>query len=368
MAQQPSPPFRIAVLSIELSTVDGKTRLLPAGDFRARDGRPFTCDAWHLDEERGRALVAALSQRQTRMVIDYGHQTLLAAQNGKPAPASGWIDPASFEWREDGLYGQIKWTAAAAAAIKAEEYLYLSPVFPYDEQGNVLSLEHIALTNTPALDDQPELVAALSTLVAASTTTAEEQPSMDELLERVIWFLNLPVTTTREEAIAELNKLIDQLTGGQGLAAASINLPKLLADKDAQIAALSSKTAALSTQATPDPSQWVPVSTMKALQDQVAALSTQVHGRKVDELVVAALSDGRLLVAQEAWARDLGASDIDKLRGYLDTAQPIAALSATQTGGKQPAADHPSGLDDATLAVCALMGNDPAAVKKQLEG
>lgn len=191
---------------------------------------------------------------------------------------------------------------------------------------------------------------------------------MDDLLEQLCWLLNLPVGSTADDVKAHLQKLISQLSGGQGLAAASINLPQLLADKDSQIAALSSKTAALSTSVTPDPAQWVPVSTMQALQGQVAALSAQVHGREVNDLIVAALSDGRLLPAQETWARDLGTASLDKLRGYLDTAQPIAALSATQTGGQQPAAAHPSGLDEATLAICSLMGNDPAAVKKQLEG
>ncbi|WP_370625314.1 phage protease [Chromohalobacter israelensis] len=35
--------------------------------------------------------------------------------NGQPAPASGWVDPHSLEWRDDGLYGRIDWAKAAKA-------------------------------------------------------------------------------------------------------------------------------------------------------------------------------------------------------------------------------------------------------------
>ena len=347
MAQK-KPTLYIGALSIELTPGQEKTRLLPAGDFQALDGRPFECDAWHLNGTNAQQIIAELSQRQTKIVADYEHQTLRAATNGKPAPASGWIIPASLEWRDDGLYGRIDWTEAALAAIAAGEYLYLSPVFPYDKNGNVRGLHSVALTNTPALDNQPELVAALSSLVAASTTT-EEQSSMDELLERVIWMLNLPVTTTKEEAVAELNKLIGQLTDGQGLAAASINLPKLLADKDARIATLSANPA------TPDPTKFVPIETVQGMQQQIADLSTRITGNEINDLVTAALSDGRLLPVQESWARSM---DVDGLRGFLATAPVIAALSATQTGGNPPAGGEPQ-LSTEELAVCTALGQTP---------
>lgn len=351
----------IAVLTVELTQGQQAIKLLPAGDFRARDGRPAECAAWHLDAVLAATLITEANQRETRYVIDYEHQTLRSVENGKPAPAAAWF--RTLEWRDDGLYAvDVEWTAAAAAMIANKEYLYLSPVFTYDKQGRVTGLLHVALTNNPALDELPELsVAALSRLVPLSSTpsSTEKDSAMDELIEQLRWLLNLPVGASADDIKAQLQKLIDQLSGGQGTAAASINLPQLLTNQQASIAALSANQA--------DPARFVSVDTMRALQDQVAALTAKLQGGEVEQLVTAALSDGRLLAAQESWARDLGKSNLGALQGYLSTAPKIAALSGTQTQGNPPPTDPQTGLDADTLAVCSMFGNDPAAVAAALK-
>jgi len=136
-------------------------RVIPAGAFRAYDGRPAEVVAWNLDADGARKIMADLATRQAPYVIDYEHQTLNKAQNGQPAPAAGWFD--SVEWREgDGLYMKgIKWTAKASAMIEAREYRYLSPVMKYSEKnGNVVGLHSVALTNDPALVGLSDLAAA----------------------------------------------------------------------------------------------------------------------------------------------------------------------------------------------------------------
>lgn len=353
----PKPIPQLAALSVELSSGNETVKILPAGLFRGRDGRPAGCAGWVLDQTNAAALVAAASRRQTRYAFDYEHQTLHAVQNGRPAPAAGWF--SQLEWREgDGLYAlDVKWTAAAAAMIAAEEYLYISPMFLYAPDGRVTELINVALTNNPALDVLPELsLAALSSLsVFNSPTPSTQETHMDELLEQLRWLLNLPVGATADDVKAQLQKLISQLSGGEGMAAASVDLPALLARQQDRIAALSASQ--------PDPSRFVPVDTMRALQEQVATLTAQVSGRNVDELVVAALSDGRLLPAQETWARELGQNSLTALKGYLDTAPKIAALSATQTQGNPPpdAAPSAGGLSQDALAICSVFGHDPAA-------
>ncbi|WP_293766599.1 phage protease [uncultured Aquitalea sp.] len=356
----------IAALTVDLSqlgTADGEAprviKLLPAGTFRARDGRPAECPAWQLDEVLAAILIAEANQRETRYVIDYEHQTLRSETNGKPAPASGWF--GALEWREDGLYAtDVEWTATAAAMIVAKEYLYLSPVFTYDKHGRVTGLLHVALTNNPALDQLPELqVAALSRLVSLTQSVIQEESAMDELIEQLRWLLNLPVGATADDIKAQLQKLVDQLSNGQGTAAASVDLVNLVNTLQQRIAVLSANQV--------DPARFAPVDTMRDLQGQVAALTAQLSGREVDELVVAALSDGRLLAAQEGWARDLGKSNLAQLKGYLDTAPKIAALSGTQTRGNPPVDEPAPGLDADTLAICSMFGNDPAAVASALK-
>ncbi|WP_189460731.1 phage protease [Jeongeupia chitinilytica] len=348
------PAPLIAALTVEISQGQKAIKLLPAGDFRARDGRPVDCAAWHLDEVLAVALIAEANQRETRYVIDYEHQTLRSVENGKPAPAAGWF--RTLEWRQDGLYAtDVDWTATAAAMIEAREYLYLSPVFSYDKQGRVTGLLHVALTNNPALDELPELqVAALSRLVALSLSPHHEDHAMEDLLQQLIWLLNLPVGATADDIETQLKKLIDQVSGGKGMTAANVDLLQLLAGKDGQIAALSASQYS--------PATHVPLAAYTELQGRVVALTAQNSAGELDKLVVAALSDGRLMPSMESWARDLGTSNLAALSDYLAKAPKIAALTTTQTQGQPPAATAPAALAGDALAICAAFGNDPAAI------
>ena len=184
------------------------------------------------------------------------------------------------------------------------------------------------------------------------------------LLEQLRWMLNLAVTATEEEVIAELQKAIDQIKTMAGDAAAStgfsiLSLIKTQADQIATLTASASN---------PDPAKFVAVATMQALQTEVAALRAQINEREVNEVVTAALSAGKILPPQEAWARNLGKQNIASLKEYIAGAQPVAALTSTQTGGNPPpgtASEHQ--LDENQLAVCTAMGVAPADFAKTLQ-
>lgn len=353
------PAKRVAALSVELPAQSGEFQLFPAGEFRARDSRPKDVRCWVMDDAAAAALIADAAARQTPLSIDYDHASLTAAKTGAIAPASGWF--SKLEWRPgDGLYAiGVDWTERAATMIAAREYRFISPVFAYDKDGRPTCLISAALTNNPALDGMDDVrLAALSVLAGASSSIQEN--SMEELLEQLRWLLNLPVGATAEDVKAQLQKLIGQLSEGKGVAAAAVDLPALLAERDSRIAALSA------TQM--DPARFVPIETMKAMQTQIAELSSRLSGNEINDLVVAALSDGRLLPAQEAWARSLGASDVVKLREYLVAAPRIAALSSSQTGGRVPSGvKGPDVLDDDTARITAMFENDVADVKKLME-
>jgi phage I-like protein len=143
-----------------LNTPGHDFRLLPAGLFSATDGRPQGLPGWRMSRAGALEIIKLAAARVTDFVIDYEHQSLNTASNGKPNPAAGWFK--RLEWREgDGLYvTDARWTARAAAMIKAKEYRFISPVFEYDNTGNVLGIVSAALTNIPALDGLTELAAA----------------------------------------------------------------------------------------------------------------------------------------------------------------------------------------------------------------
>lgn len=348
----------VAVLTFQVKA-GAEFRILPAGEFRARDGRPKNASCWRTDAAIAARLSAQVEDTGIDIVIDYEHQTLLSAENGKEAPAAGWYH--ELEWREgDGIYiVNAKWTKRASGYIENDEYRYVSPVFEYDKTGAVVRLLHVALTNNPALDDQPGVAEAVAAKYLVSLTSNNSQEAhMDELLERCRWLLNLPITATAEDISAELQKLIDQIKGADttAAAAASYDLRKFLADTHTEVAAL--KVAA------PDPTKFVSVAMLATTQgellaanNQLAALRAEGAARELDEVMTAALAAGKLLPAQEAGMREWGKKDIAALKGFIEGA-PVVAPVQMQNGGKPPVGDGTQ-LTDSQMAVCKQMSISP---------
>lgn len=299
----------------------GRIQLFPMGEFSARDGRPGTLKgvnvkAWTITPIIAAAVIARWQARETPLVVDYEHQTINAAENGKPAPAAGWIE--SLEAGTDGLYATVKWTDAARAFIQADEYRYISPVFSFDpETGAVLELKSAALTNYPALDGMD-----------AVTARAEDDPPMKkETLEALRLFFGLAADADEDAALAALK------AQGQPLAA------MLTAAKETA----------------PDPAQYVPAAMLAAAQEKNAALAAKVKELEGNGALAAltaeidaALADGRLPKSCEAWAKATAKTHPDAVKSYIaSSVLPIAALTSTQTGGTPPAGTpHVAALTD----------------------
>jgi phage I-like protein len=367
-ATSPTPvkPFGIAACSLVV-TPGNELQLLPAGAFTGRDGRPFDAPGWMIDGQLAQQLITAAEARGNPYLIDYDHQTLLAKDNGQPAPAAGWFK--KLEWREGvGLFAvDVEWTDRAAGMIAAKEYRFVSPVIGYDKTtGAVTSIYMAAIVNNPAIDGMSEVLLAAAALhfSLSQPTPLSEEVSMniEELLEQLRWMLNLPVGSPPEDIKAHLQKLIDQIKADEptAVAAASFDLVGYLARQREQVASLSA--------ATPDPAKFVPIATMTALQGQIAALSTQLNDDRVDKAINDALDAKKLLPAQEDWAREFGKKDFAALSAYLDSAPPIGILAGMQSGK----VDLPAGGGTAALSanqkdLCRMMGVPEEEFAKTLQ-
>lgn len=328
-------PTAVALAALALDLNAGvELQLTPAGPFKARDGRPTEPrdGAWKIDAAIAQRVIAAIAARKTPTVIDYEHQTLLAEANGQPAPAAGWFTQAA--WREgQGLFAtDVQWTERAKQMIAAGEYRYFSPVIAYDARtGEVTDILMGAITNMPGIDGMQDVMLR----AAARFNLSQQENIMSELLKQLLTALSLPETTTEADAIAACAAL------------------KAKADKagelETQVAALKAHT--------PDPAKYAPISAMQELQTKVATLSAQITKRDLDELIEAALRDGKLLPAQENWARELGATNIAALKSYVETAQALPALRGTQSGGKGPGV---AAAGDVVAAAKAKFESDPA--------
>lgn len=314
-----------------------RIKLLPAGAFTAHDGRPasledVSCTAWVLTDALGAAIVQAAQQRKRKWVIDYEHATMRAKETAQPAPAAGWFTQLEY-LPGDGLYAvDVRWTDRAAAMLAAGEYLYISPVFPFNKHtGLVAGLHSVALTNDPGLDMLPalaQLTAGGGLLLDDSFPPNHQQETsqMDKLA--VLAALGLPASTTDDTALTALSALRGQLTA-----------------KDQEIVALKANQF--------DPAKHIPLSEHQKVADQLAALTAESEKARHAQLMTAALADARILPANEAYWRG---QPLAALQAFLKDAKPLAALGTLQTGGKPPADTEVAKLTADESTACKLLG------------
>ncbi len=349
----------VAACSFSLSapTADNVITLqvTPAGNFKPRDGRQMKVPAWRIDAAIASSVIARFQAKKTPPVLDYEHQTLWKEENGQPAPAAGFF--RSLEWRDgEGLFAQVELTARAAQYLADGEYRYFSPVFIFDPvTGDVLDLQMGALTNNPAIDGMHALGERAAATFGLQLENPEDTP-VNPLLKAVLAALGLAETTTEEQAIAAL-------TAHQSDQDA---LRKLLGVKEGEnVVAVCTGLKARAGSA-PNPAEYVPVTVVEELRGEIAALTGRLKVRDdkdVDVLIAGALADGRLLKAQENWARDLARADVAHLTAYLSTAKPLTALRGSQTRGEPPVVDESTGLTADELAICSSMGITHEAFK-----
>ncbi|MEF9957872.1 MAG: phage protease [Acinetobacter sp.] len=115
---------------------------------------------------------------------------------------------------------------------------------------------------------------------------------------------------------------------------------------------------AANSQQQPDPSKFVPVIVVTELQTKIAKLEGAAQTNDIETLIIAACGDGRLLGdGMKAWATNLGETNPQALKEFLDTAPKIPALSGKQT--ETIAANHQQQQQQHTpeaLHVANLMG------------
>lgn len=144
------------------------------------------------------------------------------------------------------------------------------------------------------------------------------------------------------------------------------------ADEDAVFAALKAQgdgqtlTAMLTAakEATPDPAKFVPAELFTAEQAKAATFAAKVKELEGSGTIAAltaeidaAIADGRLSKACEAWAKATAKTHPDAVKSYIaSSVPPIAALTSTQTGGTPPTGTpHTAALTDEERYACTQL-------------
>ncbi|WP_089415345.1 phage protease [Vitreoscilla filiformis] len=359
-----------STLALSGSADTSQVQVLPFGEFAARDGRPGPGKTWKLTDAQGRALAAKLNATaaKTPLVIDYEHQTLQAEENGKPAPAAGWMK--AFAWRDrQGLWATTDWTEAAKGYIAAREYLYISPVLRYDPAtGDVVGLEMAALTNYPALLGMAAVEARLRAQLHP------QEPTDMDLLKLLQALFNLPQATA-EQMHSHITTLKAKAEQDAATATAAAALKTALTQLKTDLGLptegdITAPLAALKTKLNGGTGDAAGMEALRGMlattQSELATLKASAQQRELDELLAAAIPT-KFVPAMRAALEKLGKTDIAQLRAMVE-AQPAmnAPLLDGQNGGKSPPPGDPNAELNATeLGVCRAMGLTPEAYKKQ---
>ena len=325
--------------SFKLAEANGHIQLFPFGRFYPADGRAEGVGGWYVDDSNGYALAESINQLGIDLMIDYEHQTLYLEKNGQGNPAAGWIKQVEYRPNQ-GLFASVAWTDKAASQIKAGEYRYISPLFIPDSDGRVMQVLNAALTNRPALHNLAEAFAL------SHTFNQQQGQPMLKLLQQLFDAPNA--------SEAEMMGKLTALSAAKGDSKVALSaVYDELKTQTAQAVALSAQVA------NPDPTKFVALSQMQAVQTELNTLKAQQAKEKADTLITQALSDGRLLPAQKEWAENLAQTNLVALSDYLATVTPNAALSGGMQAKEAPT-DNVVALSAEELAAAKMLGMSEA--------
>jgi len=115
-----------------------KIKISPYGEFRGMDGRLFSLSEATLVKTKENGVDIPLN-------VEHGYTS---THNSR---AVGWITLESLELQEDGVYGLLSLNKEGKKLIEDKSYRYLSPEFILNQKREVITIEAVALTNTPNL-------------------------------------------------------------------------------------------------------------------------------------------------------------------------------------------------------------------------
>lgn len=310
--------------------------LLPAtsgGTIQTNDKRgPYTvADAAKVIE---RSMVAG----DGRLPLDENHATDLAAPNGQPAPARGWI--VELEARADGIWGRVEWSDAGRALIETRAYRVISPVIVHDKAKRVWAILRASLVNRPNLRG----LAALH-----QETDMTFQQKLAEML-------GLGADASEDDIAAALAKALEKPEGGEGGEEAALNAAlapvakALKLDEGADL-----KTVLNAIQATPNEGELVELqSTVTELTTQLNAVTESTARDKATAYVDGEIKRGRagLKPVRDRYIA-LHMKDPAEAEALIGA---MVVLNASGTAELPPAEDGAVSLNAAQKAVAAQLG------------
>lgn len=275
--------------------------------------------------------------KKVPIVCDYEHASLFA--KNQAVPASGWLVETKVEPLSDGkaaLFGKIEWTAKAADHIRNKEYRFLSPTINFKTRDRVnaadlgASLHSVALTNTPFLEELPEV--RLNSLRSILTEDIEGE-SMEQLKELAVLF-----GLSESASLDSIKTRYNQLSDAHLAACKQLGLSSTVSKEEMVGAILKLQ----------NPANTVALSDYIALKDQLAQ-------RDAHDMVAAAQRDGKITADGtdlHKWALETAVKAPEVFRSWVCSAPKMVDLEIKKPAEKEAK----SALSDDELKACKAAG------------
>ena len=304
----------LALLSVDV-VLASESRDPPA-EFRIfRAGTNETTKGVFLfDEESQKSVMAGFARHGADVPIDYEHKMLDWLAPASDMVAAGWFTP---EVRNGDLWAtNVRWTNKAAAHLREGEWRYMSPAFTTGEDGRILELINVALTNLPATHQLEALVAA-SARAALDQKSHPASPEKEKPMKNVLSALGLSDNATEADAVVALarksesaaqnERTVEQVLSIVGATNASEAIGKIAGLRDE-----AAKT--------------------KVLSARVVELETGLRKKEVERIVGEKVAAGFLTPANRDFAIALGCKDAESFDAYLATL--TSQVTVNTSGGK----------------------------------
>jgi len=349
------------------TAVPTEFQLLPFGQVQIKGSE----NPLIVDEDGMRSASQAFADRGLDMVIDYEHQTLgktkdadFSSPNGQ-APAAGWIRALEPRGRE-GLWAKVEWTEKAREYLARREYRYFSPVLLMSKStGRLLSIENVGLTNAPRLN-------AIKPIVAKNSNVGDSE--MD-FLKLVAKQLGMPETATLEQVLAKVADM--QKEGSEflklsakecGLSEASTADQVIASIRTIPARADEAKEIRGALDLKEESSKSEVIASIHALRQrpdatvvqEIASLKARIAERDRDDLVAAALKEGKITPAQKEWAEKYALADAEGFRLFVAKAPQVVPIDGSKIIGDKAG----QSLDDAQLQINKMLGISEDTWKK----
>lgn len=292
--------------------------LIPApgadGKVRGNDGREFTVNA--------QKVVEAF---KARFPVDENHSTHIAAPEGLPSPAFGWITGLAVA--DGAVVGEVSWNRRGQDSYG--EYAFVSPAFDHDKAGNVIRIVSVGLTNTPNF---PQL--ALNR-AGDSSPEAEEATPMSKLIALA---LGLAETAPEAEIVTAINSVKS--------AVATPDITKFVPRSDYELAINRAKTA----------------------EETLAAGKKAEQDAAVEAAITGALTAGKITPASVDYHRSMCAQQggLEKFKAYVAAAPQVIAQGGNQGGGPQAETLSLNATDKQVAAQLGISEETYLASKKRV--